>query len=51
MDAIVVGCGVIGLTAAVRMRESGLDVQIVAADPPLETTSSVAAQSPRRLTL
>jgi D-amino-acid oxidase len=43
MDAIVVGCGVIGLTAAVRMRESGLDVRIVAADPPLETTSSVAA--------
>ncbi len=43
MDAIVVGCGVIGLTAAVRMRESGLDVGIVAAALPPETTSSVAA--------
>ncbi|MCA1718691.1 MAG: FAD-binding oxidoreductase [Actinobacteria bacterium] len=43
MDVIVVGCGAIGLTAAIRMRESGLDVRIVAADPPLETTSSVAA--------
>jgi D-amino-acid oxidase len=43
VDVIVVGCGVIGLTAAVRMRESGLDVRIVASVPPLETTSSVAA--------
>jgi D-amino-acid oxidase len=43
VDVIVVGCGVIGLTAAVRMRESGLDVRIVASAPPLETTSSVAA--------
>jgi D-amino-acid oxidase len=43
VDAIVVGCGVIGLTAALRMRESGLDVRIVAAAPPPETTSSVAA--------
>jgi D-amino-acid oxidase len=43
VDVIVVGCGVIGLTAAVRMRESGLDVRIVASEPPLETTSSVAA--------
>ena len=43
VDAIVVGCGVIGLTAAVRMRESGLEVGIVAAALPPETTSSVAA--------
>jgi D-amino-acid oxidase len=43
VDVIVVGCGVIGLTAAVRMRESGLDVRVVASAPPLETTSSVAA--------
>jgi D-amino-acid oxidase len=43
MDVIVVGCGVIGLTAAVRMRESGLDVLIVASALPLDTTSSVAA--------
>jgi D-amino-acid oxidase len=43
VDVIVVGCGVIGLTAAVRMRESGLGVRIVASAPPLDTTSSVAA--------
>jgi D-amino-acid oxidase len=43
VDVIVVGCGVIGLTAAVRMRESGLDVRIVASALPLDTTSSVAA--------
>jgi D-amino-acid oxidase len=43
VDVIVVGCGVIGLTAAVRMRESGLDVRVVAAALPLDTTSSVAA--------
>jgi D-amino-acid oxidase len=42
-DAIVIGCGVIGLTAAVRMREAGLDVRIVTAALPIETTSSVAA--------
>jgi len=43
VDAIVVGCGVIGLTAAVRLRESGLEVRIVAAALPPDTTSSVAA--------
>jgi D-amino-acid oxidase len=42
-DVILVGCGVIGLTAAVSMREAGLDVRIVTAALPLETTSSVAA--------
>jgi D-amino-acid oxidase len=42
-DVILVGCGVIGLTAAVHMREEGLDVRIVTAALPLETTSSVAA--------
>jgi D-amino-acid oxidase len=42
-DVIVVGCGVIGLTAALHMREEGLDVRIVTAALPLETTSSVAA--------
>ena len=42
-DMVVVGCGVIGLTAAVRMREAGLDVRIVTAALPLQTTSSVAA--------
>jgi D-amino-acid oxidase len=43
VDAIVIGCGVIGLTAALSMRESGLDVRIVAAALPSDTTSSVAA--------
>jgi D-amino-acid oxidase len=42
-DVIVVGCGVIGLTAAVRMREAGLDVRIVTAALPLDSTSGVAA--------
>jgi D-amino-acid oxidase len=42
-DVIVVGCGVIGLTSAVHMREEGLDVRIVTAALPLETTSNVAA--------
>ena len=42
-DVLVVGCGVIGLTAAVRVWEAGLDVRIVTASSPLETTSSVAA--------
>ncbi len=42
-EVIVIGCGVIGLTAAVHLRESGLDVRIVTAALPLETTSSVAA--------
>jgi D-amino-acid oxidase len=42
-DVIVIGCGVVGLTAAVHLRESGLDVRIVTAALPLETTSSVAA--------
>jgi len=43
MGVIVVGCGVIGLSTAILMRESGLDARIVAASLPLETTSSVAA--------
>jgi D-amino-acid oxidase len=43
VDAIVVGCGVIGLTAAVGLREAGLDVRIVTAALPPDTTSSVAA--------
>ena len=43
VDAIVVGCGVIGLTTAIRLQESGLNVRIVTAALPPETTSSVAA--------
>lgn len=42
-DVIVVGCGVVGLTAAVRLREAGLDARVVAADLPPATTSGVAA--------
>ncbi len=42
-DAVVVGCGVIGLTAAISLRESGLDAAIVTAELPAATTSSVAA--------
>ena len=43
VDAIVVGCGVIGLSAAVRLREAGLEVRILAAEMPPATTSGVAA--------
>jgi D-amino-acid oxidase len=42
-DVIVVGCGVIGLTAAVSLREAGLAANIVTAGLPEATTSSVAA--------
>ena len=43
VDAIVVGCGVIGLSVAVRLREAGLDTRILAAQLPPATTSRVAA--------
>jgi D-amino-acid oxidase len=39
----VIGAGVIGLTAAVRLREAGIDAHVVAREPPAETTSAVAA--------
>lgn len=39
---IVVGAGVVGLTAAVRLLEEGHRVDVVARDLPLETTSVVA---------
>jgi D-amino-acid oxidase len=42
-DAVVVGCGVIGLTAGICLREAGVDAAIVAAELPPGTTSSVAA--------
>jgi D-amino-acid oxidase len=42
-DVVVVGCGVIGLTAAITLREAGLDARIVTAELPEATTSSVAA--------
>lgn len=40
---LVVGAGVVGLTAAVRLVEDGWDVEVLTADDPLATTSSVAA--------
>jgi D-amino-acid oxidase len=43
MRVIVVGAGVIGLSCAVRLCEAGHQVDVVARDLPLETTSSVAA--------
>ena len=43
VDAIVVGCGVIGLSVAVTLQEAGLDVRVLTAAPPSETTSTVAA--------
>jgi D-amino-acid oxidase len=38
----VIGAGVIGLSCAVQLAESGLAVDVLARDLPLETTSSVA---------
>ena len=43
VDVAVVGCGVVGLSTALRLQEAGLAVRIVARDLPLETTSNVAA--------
>ncbi|WP_329233643.1 FAD-dependent oxidoreductase [Streptomyces canus] len=42
-DAVVVGAGVIGLTTALRLQQTGARVAVVAAEPSPETTSSVAA--------
>jgi D-amino-acid oxidase len=41
--AIVVGAGVVGLTTAVRLREAGVDADVVAREEPAGTTSAVAA--------
>src|SRR3954454_13873873 len=38
----VVGCGVIGLTSAIRLQESGFNVTIIARDLPPNLTSAVA---------
>ena len=43
MRVIVVGAGVIGLSCAVRLAERGFEVNVLARDLPLETTSAVAA--------
>jgi D-amino-acid oxidase len=42
-DAVVVGAGVIGLTTALRLQQAGARVAVLTAEPPGETTSSVAA--------
>ena len=39
---IVVGCGVIGLTTAIRLQQQGHDVSILARDDPQRTTSRAA---------
>jgi D-amino-acid oxidase len=39
----VVGAGVIGVTTALRLAEAGHEVTVVAREPPLSTTSAVAA--------
>ena len=41
-DAVVIGAGIIGLTTALRLQDSGLRVLIVSADDPLDTTSVLA---------
>jgi len=42
-DVVVVGGGIIGLTAAVRLGEAGLDVTVWSKDPPEATVSAVSA--------
>ena len=42
-EAVVIGCGVTGLSTAIRLREAGVDARIVTADLPENTTSAVAA--------
>jgi D-amino-acid oxidase len=43
MKAVVVGAGVVGLTAAVCLREAGVEADVVARELPADTTSAVAA--------
>ncbi len=43
MDALVIGCGVIGLSTAVRLQEACLSVEIWTANLPEASTSIVAA--------
>lgn len=42
MDAIVIGCGVSGLSCGIRLLEQGLGVTIVAEQLPPRTTSNIA---------
>jgi D-amino-acid oxidase len=41
-DVLVIGAGVSGLSTALTLLRSGLDVLVYAADPPLRTTSAAA---------
>ena len=43
MRVAVVGAGITGLACALRLSEAGHDVKVLAAVPPLQTTSAVAA--------
>jgi D-amino-acid oxidase len=43
MSVLVIGCGVSGLTCAIRLAEAGRTVRIVARELPPRTTSDVAA--------
>lgn len=43
MKASIIGAGVIGLTAAIRLREAGIEADIVAAESPSETVASSVA--------
>ena len=42
-DALVIGAGIIGLTTAIRLAETGISVTVATADDPLETTSVLAS--------
>ena len=41
-NALVLGCGVMGLTSGIRLLENGYEVEIMAASIPPDTTSDVA---------
>lgn len=43
MNALVIGCGVSGLSSGIRLLESAVDTEIWTREPAAETTSSVAA--------
>ena len=46
-DALVIGAGVIGLTSAICLAESGMRVHILAAAPPQDTASRAASAMAR----
>ena len=41
-EVVVIGCGVIGLSTAITLAESGHRVRVLTRDPPLRTTSALA---------